>query len=212
MRQKDQIFWQHMAKFYTAFMSHSTPLYKSLCARIAPWLSSSMTVLELACGTGQLSLPLAPYVQHWQATDLSSEMVARAKARAGEMPQLYFSTCDATRLSCADACFDAVVIANALHIMPAPERALFQIRRVLKPGGLLFAPTFVHSGGLLARLRTDIMQLSGFRVYHSWSSEAFLDFLSSQGFHILEHATLSGPVLPLCHVVCQIDHEGDLSL
>ena len=95
---------------------------------------------------------------------------------------------------------------------PRRSARIFQIRRVLKPGGLPFAPTFVHSGGLLARLRTDIMQLSGFRVYHSWSSEAFLDFLSSQGFHILEHATLGGPVLPLCHVVCQIDHEGDLSL
>lgn len=36
------------------------------------------------------------------------------------------------------------MIANALHIMPEPEKALGEIYRVLKDGGYLFAPTFVQ--------------------------------------------------------------------
>lgn len=44
----------------------------------------------------------------------------------------------------AYATFDVVVIANALHIMPAPDPAMKEIYRVLKKGGILFAPTFVY--------------------------------------------------------------------
>ncbi|MCI8803907.1 MAG: class I SAM-dependent methyltransferase [Oscillibacter sp.] len=40
--------------------------------------------------------------------------------------------------------FDAVVISNTLHIIPRPELAPEEIRRVPKPGGALYAPTFVH--------------------------------------------------------------------
>lgn len=43
--------------------------------------------------------------------------------------------------------FDAVVISNALHIMPHLERVLAEIHRVLKPERLLFVPTFIHSKG-----------------------------------------------------------------
>ena len=46
-----------------------------------------------------------------------------------------------------DEKFDVVVIANALHIMPQPEKALKEIHRVLKKDGILFAPTFVYKKG-----------------------------------------------------------------
>ena len=47
--------------------------------------------------------------------------------------------------------FDAAVISNALHIMPEPEKALAEIRRVLKPGGILIAPTFMAVGSISDR-------------------------------------------------------------
>lgn len=55
-----------------------------------------------------------------------------------------FSIEDAAALSFANASFDAVIISNALHIMPDPEAALVSIRRVLQSGGLLIAPIFAH--------------------------------------------------------------------
>ena len=50
---------------------------------------------------------------------------------------------DATALPYADDSFDAVLIANALHVMPEPEKALREIDRVLRPGGILIAPNFM---------------------------------------------------------------------
>lgn len=56
----------------------------------------------------------------------------------GESAQLAppFSVQDATSLPYTSGTFDAVVISNALHIMPEPEKALKEIRRVLKSGDI----------------------------------------------------------------------------
>ena len=60
-----------------------------------------------------------------------------------------FSVQDATKLTYNSEEFDVVVIANALHIMPEPNKALAEIHRVLKPNGILFAPTFVYEKKIL---------------------------------------------------------------
>ena len=136
-------FWQRWASCYGPLMQSSEPLYAAIAQQMQPHLTPEMNVLELACGSGQLSFRLSRLVRDWEATDFSPKMIAQAKLKprgAG----LHFSVQDATSLPYADETFDAVLIANALHIMPRPEKALAEIYRVLKPGGQLFAPTFVH--------------------------------------------------------------------
>ena len=49
------------------------------------------------------------------------------------------------RLPYAEVSFDVVIVSNALHIVPQPEKALAEIHRVLKDDGVLIAPTFTHS-------------------------------------------------------------------
>ena len=163
MRKSDLDFWQGMAAHYSKFMRRSAPIYAEICNHIRPHLTRDMNVLELACGTGQLSFPLSPYVRLWEATDASSKMIAEAKKQTGSS-RLHFSVQDASRLPYASETFDAVVIANALHILPEPEKVLREARRVLKPGGWLFAPTFIHAGGKLASLRTWGMERTGYSL------------------------------------------------
>ena len=86
-----------MAAHYTKFMRRSAPVYAEICNRIRPHLTRDMNVLELASGTGQLSFPLSPYVRLWEATDVSSSMIAEAKKRTGSS-RLHFSVQDAAHL------------------------------------------------------------------------------------------------------------------
>ena len=72
-------YWQKMAGFYTPFMKNNKKMYEAICREVEPILNRKMTVLELACGTGQLSFPLAPKTAHWEATDFSEQMIAEAK-------------------------------------------------------------------------------------------------------------------------------------
>ena len=183
MKETGAAFWQKIARHYTSLMKHSAPLYREICNRIRRRLTRDMNVLELACGTGQLSVPLSPHVRLWEATDFSPSMIAEAKKRAAS-----------SRLH---------LIANALHILPEPDKVMAEIRRVLKPGGWLFAPTFVHGGGRLASLRTRCMERTGFRVYHHWNAGEFISYLSQQGFWVVEQALLGSRALPLCYIACR---------
>lgn len=205
MKESELAFWQKTARHYTRSMDRSAPLYAAVCERIRPHLSRDMNVLELACGTGQLSFGLAPCARQWEATDFSEAMIAQAKryqlhGAGAPGSRLFFSVQDATNLPYADHSFDAVVIANALHIMPHPEIALAEIRRVLKPDGMLFAPTFVHGTARAARLRVRLMNLAGFHVFHRWSAVEFVDYLNAHGFRVAEQSLMGSAVAPLCFV------------
>lgn len=195
-------FWQRVAKVYAPFMGSAAPLYTAICERIRPQLTREMDVLELACGTGQLSYPLSRFVRLWEATDFSEAMITEAK-RQNRSARLRFSVQDATALPYGAETFDAVVISNALHIMPDPEQVMREIDRVLKPGGLLFAPTFVHGESMGFRLRTRLMGLAGFRTYHKWSTEEFLAFVARHSFEVVERDVLGSRIAPLCYVAAR---------
>ena len=195
-------FWQRFAFLYGPAMYGSRILYQDICHRMRPRLTSAMNVLELACGTGQLSFPLAPRVHSWQASDFSPAMIEQARKKPAPST-LSFSVENATALPYPDHCFDAVVIANALHVMPQPELAMKEIRRVLKPDGLLFAPNFLHPVTRSERLRLRLLMAAGFRPFHLWNEAQYNAFLHTQGFSIVEQCVLGSGLLPLCYAVAR---------
>lgn len=203
MENDNKSFWQRFAKLYSPIMEKSSArLYRDICDRIRPNLNREMNVLELACGTGQLSYPLSGRVRLWETTDFSDAMIVEAKKR-NTSRRLHFSVQDATALPYAPESFDAVVISNALHIMPHPEKALSEIWRVLKPGGLLFAPTFIHGESTGFRLRVKLMELAGFHTYHKWNAEEFTAFIARYGFEVIHQETLGGSVAPLSYLAAR---------
>lgn len=137
----NKIFWDRWANRYDTTMSKDLKTYESLIGRMKKALTRDMCVLELACGTGLLSVRLAGSVKMLEATDFSEKMIHQAKSKA-HSSRLHFSVQDATHLPYAPKTFDTVIISNALHIMPDPEKALSEIRRILKLDGILIAPNF----------------------------------------------------------------------
>jgi ubiquinone/menaquinone biosynthesis C-methylase UbiE len=97
-------------------------------------------VLDLACGTGLVTLAAADAVgTHGKVvgTDLSGQMVevARQRAFARQLPQVSFARMDAEMLDLPDATFDAVLCSLGLMYLPDAARAMREWLRVLKPGG-----------------------------------------------------------------------------
>ena len=89
-------------------------------------------------------------------------MIAEAK-RDNRSAKLHFSVQDMFRLPYAEESFDVVIVSNALHIVPQPEKALAEIRRVLKDDGVLIAPTFTHAGNSFSgKVRAFFMKRVGF--------------------------------------------------
>lgn len=192
-------FWNCWSGCYDQFMSGNKPLYDEIAVRMKQRLNRRMNVLELACGTGLISRRIVGSVNSLEATDFSEEMIAEAKKKINSK-RLHYSVQDAMNLPYAAESFDAVVITNALHIMPDPEKVLCEIHRVLKKDGLLIAPTFVHGEGFGFRLRTKIMELGGFKTYHKWNAKAFVNFISAHDFAVNEDVLMGSNIAPLCYL------------
>ena len=182
---RNKSFWDRFAPVYDLFMGKDKRAYRDAISLISGELDKTMKVLEIAAGTGIFAAGLSGFCGEYIATDFSGNMIRRA-ARKHKGPNLTFAVQDAMDLSFADGTFDAVVIANALHIMPEPEKVLDEISRVLKDGGKLFAPTFVRSGKLTERIMEKPMKILGFRTYSRWTLESFTAFLAGHGWVITQ--------------------------
>lgn len=98
------------------------------------------SVLDLASGTGDLAEALSGRVRHVLATDFSPAMVEAARRRS--LPGVDHRVLDMRELDLPDAGFDAVVCRFGYMLVPDPERAFAETRRVLRAGGRLAFATW----------------------------------------------------------------------
>jgi len=94
--------------------------------------------LDVACGTGNLAIPLARSGSVVTGLDIAANLLEQARARARtEDLEITFIEGDAEELPFPDASFDAVVSMFGAMFAPRPELVAAEFARVLKPGGLL---------------------------------------------------------------------------
>jgi SAM-dependent methyltransferase len=95
-------------------------------------------VLDVACGTGNLAIPIARAGAVVTGVDIAANLILQARERAAaEGLPIQFDEGDAEALPYPDASFDVVVSMFGVMFAPRPEVAASELARVLKPGGLL---------------------------------------------------------------------------
>ena len=123
-------------------------------------------VLDLGCGTGEITARLAEWFPQasFVGVDLEEPHLVRARARCSALgSRVRFEVADALALPYDDGTFDLVVCRHVLQAVPDAARVLAEIRRVLRPGGrvhliaedygmLLCHPTDLDSDGFWQRL------------------------------------------------------------
>lgn len=118
---------------------HARALYPCILeeARRAMEGTPVPSVLDVGCGTGMLSERLLGAFPSCRlaGVDLSPAMVERARTRLAGRAEV--READAERLPFHDGAFDLVVCNDSFHHYPDPDRAAFQIWRVLRKGGAL---------------------------------------------------------------------------
>ena len=198
--QEHKNFWDKNAGRYDRFMRKDRAAYDEMYELIQPVVRHK-TVLELAAGTGLIAKHIVNAAAHIEATDASAEMIAEAK-RDNRSAKLHFSVQDMFCLPYAEESFDVVIVSNALHIVPQPEKALQEIKRVLKDDGVLIAPTFTHAGNSFSgKVKAFFMKLAGFPLHSKWTSNEYLAFLREKGWTVRESTVLKA-TFPLTYAEC----------
>ena len=193
-------FWDRNAGWYDRFMRKDWAAYDEMYELIRPVVRHK-TALELATGTGLIAKHIVNAAAHIEATDASPEMILEAK-RDNRSAKLHFSVQDMFRLPYANQSFDVVIVSNALHIVPQPENALQEIKRVLKDDGVLIALTFTHAGNSFSgKVRAFFMKRVGFPLHSKWTSEEYLRFLRQNGWAVRKSAVLKAS-FPLTYAEC----------
>ena len=202
---KHKNFWDKNAGRYDRFMRKDRAAYDEMYELIRPEVKAK-TVLELATGTGLIAKNIVNAAAHIEATDASPEMIYEAK-RDNRSAKLHFSVQDMFCLPYVEESFDVVIVSNALHIVPQPEKALVEIQRVLKDDGVLIAPTFTHSGNSFSgNVKAFFMKLAGFPLHSRWTSEEYLRFLRQNGWTVQKSVVLKAS-FPLTYAEC-VKSEG----
>lgn len=196
MDEKSSEYWRRQARRYDLAAKLLNRRFSDMAQLAANAVDGAHDVLEVAAGTGLVTEVVAPRVERYVATDASVEMLDLLRRRLSAASNIEMQIADAMKLDFADGSFDAVIIANLLHLLDNPAGALFEARRVLRPGGKLIVPTFAHGQGLLANVVSRILKLSGFPVVTRFAGEQLDALVSKCGFQIVEARWFAG-ILPI---------------
>ncbi len=141
--------------------------------------------LDVGCGTGALGETILRHAQprRLQCVDLSPAFIAHARARLGALGAA-FAVADAQALPLRAARFDAGVSALALNFVPRPERAVAEMARTVRSGGIIAAYVWDYA---------DRMEL----LRYFWDAAAALDPAAA--------ALDEGARFPLCQPAALLD-------
>lgn len=127
------------ADLYTTSAAHTDEQVLGRLVQIAK-PQSDWRVLDIGTGTGHTALALAPHVREVIGLDLTEEMLVEARKLASErdVANVSFRIADVHRLPCElDGSFDLVTCRRAAHHFSDIDRALSEMVRMLRPGGML---------------------------------------------------------------------------
>lgn len=183
------MFWSRIAGVYDLIESvYNGKTNRKTTDYVASLMDANDSVLECACGTGMFSVKIAPKVNWLTATDFAEGMLKQTGKKCSKYQNVTVQKADITKLDFEDNSFDKVVAANVIHLLDDPGKAIDELKRVVKPGGTIIIPTYIHfkksvAAGLFNKAG------AGFKRY--FDSNTYLDFFEQLGikdvrYHICE--------------------------
>lgn len=215
--QKEKEFWNKAASRYDTPSGIDIAYERSInkCHHI---LSGTDHVLELACGTGKIAFGIADCISDIVATDISEEMIKKAKEKQlkGNFPNISFEVGDGYHTRFEKETFDAVLLFNVLHVVKEPDTLLDEAFRILKPNGYLITATDCYGEKLSFRKQIyhtvpKLMKKLGIVSYlSSYGKTDLLQRISSHKFSICETDILYDA--PLNYYVLAKKQNGGLTI
>lgn len=154
-------------------------------------------VLDVPCGGGLVFAALSPgHGLDYTALDFSPVMLERAGRRQEQLglEGIRFHQGDVGALPFGDGTFDLCLTYNGIHCFPDPRRAVHELARVLKPGGVLRGTLVVQGAGLRYDTAIRVFRARGW-FGPCCTREDLLDWLVEGGLRVTEEKQAGGFML-----------------
>ena len=185
-----QTFWDKRSKRYDDNVKKHDSGYEKTIDRTRSLLTRSDVVLDFACASGEVSLDLAPHVEHVHGIDSSERMIelANQKARERQSGNIEFNQSDAFDHRLASNSVSAIVAFNIFHLLEDPPRVLARLNDLLATGGLLISQTpCLDERGWFFRSLISLAQKLGLApTIRNFTIADLESLVSSSNFEILE--------------------------
>lgn len=153
-------------------------------------ITPKMKVLDLGCGSGYLTFPIAK--ENPEAMILGLDIVTKtlennaAEAKKDSLYNLEFKSYDGSRFPFEDETFDLVITRYALHHFPNIKQSMKEVARVLKTKGRLFISDPRPNECDITRFVDDYMQLKRDGHIKFYSKEEWIDICGKCGFSVIQ--------------------------
>lgn len=175
-------FWDKIAFAYDTAEKLNNAAYVKMLDEIYELIPEGSNVLECAGGTGTISVKIADKAEKIMCTDMSFNMFryAKRKAEKNNISNISFAESDIMNLDYKSETYDAVIAANVLHLLDEPEKAVKELMRVVKKGGILILPTFLtaHTGAF-SDLLIKAYKFLGFNPKSSYNKDEYINMLKA---------------------------------
>ena len=187
------MFWNRIAGAYDFFETvYNKKVYTNTGKAVAKYIRKTDNVLECACGTGAISVWIAPACKTLVATDFARNMLARAKKKCEGFPNARFEEADITRLNYQDHSFDKVVAGNVIHLLSDPKKAMKELERVTKPGGQMIIPTYINKTKRSNGAAIKLLELLGADFKRQFDLDSYKAFFAGLGYQNVAYQVVDG--------------------
>ena len=174
----NSVSFDRAAEYYDATRGFSPEGERAMVEMLAGELDGRGRVLEVGVGTGQVALPLHAAGVSVTGLDLSRGMMDRLLVKTGGRSPFPLVQGDATRMPFADGGFDGAYLRWVLHLIPNWRKALGEIVRVVRPGGVILTSLGSYEGGPRSEIHDRFTELAGVStepIGLTWSDYQGLD-------------------------------------
>lgn len=190
------MFWDKVAFVYDLFADvYNKKTHEILCRKVESLIEPKDEVLECACGTGMLTVRIAPRCRFVLATDFSENMLKKTRKKCRMYDNIKFETANILQLNYPSERFDKVIAANVIHLLDEPYRALRELDRVCKVGGKIIIPTYIKKK---SDTPPDFVEKTigkaGANFKRRFTAESYRKFFADAGYDKVEFFVADGRV------------------
>ena len=188
-------FWDFYAPFYDIAEKRNKKAYSAMLETVKNIIPKDAEVMEIAAGTGSITLTIAEKAKSVVCSDISEKMLAKARKKISKhnIANVSFENSNIFEIIKNDSSFDAVIASQVMHLINDPEKAAFELQRVSK--NLVIMPIALTKNLRgFSKLMIKIYMLLGFRPKREFTLNEYKAFINEIGFKNCEFIFIEGSI------------------